>query len=220
MERNPSRFSPAGLGRAQVKVCTTDDLPVESVSYDDAVEFCRRLSARSAEQARGRVYRLPTEAEWEYACRAGTETLFHTGDTLSSNQANFDGRYPIAGARSGPFLRRTEVAGTYQTPNGFGLHDMHGNVAEWCHDWFAADGYAQNGGPLGPAEGTQRVVRGGHYYSPAYQCRSCLRTSRPPGSCSPQIGFRVVMEEHVEAQLLGTAVTIRIEGVDHEPATR
>src|SRR5205807_7859539 len=97
--------------------------PVEMVNWEDAVEFCRRLSALPAEKAAGRVYRLPTEAEWEYACRAGTTTPFSFGTALSSTQANFNGTYPYGGAATGPYLRRTAKVGSY-APNAWGLYDM------------------------------------------------------------------------------------------------
>jgi formylglycine-generating enzyme required for sulfatase activity len=195
MGENPSYFSPKGRGQRFVAELATDHLPVDSVSYVEAVEFCRRLSARPEEQARGRVYRLPTEAEWEYACRAGTSTLFSTGDQLSSNQANFNGRYPLPGMESGPFLERTAVVGSYD-PNAFGLHDLHGNVSEWCSDWYAADAYEQGPGPTGPEGGERRVVRGGDYRSQwASLCRSSIRESRLPTDHVPRIGFRVVLEE-------------------------
>jgi formylglycine-generating enzyme required for sulfatase activity len=195
MGANPSYFSHTGRGQKSVADVATERLPVDSVSYNEAVEFCRRLSARPEEQARGRTYRLPTEAEWEYACRAGTASLFSTGDRLSSQQANFDGRYPLPGMEAGPFLERTAAIGSYG-PNAFGIHDMHGNVSEWCHDWYAADAYEQDSGPTGPESGERRVIRGGNYRSQwAYLCRSSVRDSRLPTDRVPRIGFRVVMEE-------------------------
>jgi serine/threonine protein kinase/formylglycine-generating enzyme required for sulfatase activity len=195
MGGNPSYFSLKGRGQRAVADVATERLPVDSVSYDEVVEFCRRLSARPEEQERGRVYRLPTEAEWEYACRAGTGTLFSTGDRLSSHQANFDGRYPLPGMEAGPGLERTATVGSYE-PNAFGLHDMHGNVSEWCSDWYATDAYEQDAGPAGPEAGERRVLRGGNYRSIwAYQCRSSIRDSRPPTDHVPRIGFRVVLEE-------------------------
>ena len=168
---------------------------METISYEDAVEFCRRLSERPEEVALGRVYRLPTEAEWEYVCRGGTETIFGFGDTLSSQQANFDGRYPPPGTKRGPFLERTTAVDSYE-PNAFGAYGMHGNVSEWCLDWYAVETY---GGETwlarGPETGEERVVRGGNYRSKwAYQCRSARRDSRAPTDRSPRIGFRVVCE--------------------------
>ena len=121
--------------------------PVESVSWDDAVRFCRALSELPEEKQAGRVYRLPTEAEWEYACRAGAETPFSCGASLASDAANFD-----ADGLSSP--EAPTASGVYPA-NHFGLHDMHGNVWEWCSDWYAA-GYTPAPRPL------QRSQRAGN----------------------------------------------------------
>ena len=194
MEANPSYFQPEGNGARSVSGLDTATLPVESVTYEEAVEFCRRLSALPEEKRKGRTYRLPSETEWEYACRGGRETLFHTGDRLSSREANFDGRFPVLGAAPGPHLQRPAAVGSYE-PNAFGLHDMHGNVSEWCRDWYAADAYAASDPLTGPEQGEARVIRGGSYRSKwAYQCRSSIRDSAPPTDRSPRIGFRVVCE--------------------------
>jgi formylglycine-generating enzyme required for sulfatase activity len=159
MGYNPSYFSLNAKGKEGVKYGvvkpgggkakvsgekSTDAFPVENVFYDEAVEFCAKLSARSAEKRDKRVYRLPTEAEWEYACRGGASTKpfhFATGiSSLSSTQANFDGKYPYGGAAKGPYLERTTTVGSYK-PNAFGLFDLHGNVWEWCADWYDKDYY-------------------------------------------------------------------------------
>src|SRR5262249_47832054 len=123
--------------------------------------FCRKLSELAKEQQAGRVYKLPTEAEWEYACRGGTRSPFHHGDALASTQANFNGSFPYGGAPRGPELGRTTTVGSYP-PNAFGLFDMHGNVWEWCADWYATAFYHQSErqDPHGPASGTSRVLRG------------------------------------------------------------
>src|SRR5436190_3995075 len=109
--KNPSWFCSSGNGKNKVKGLSTGKFPVENVSYVEALEFCKKLSARAAEKKAGRVYRLPTEAEWEYACRGGASSkaysVFHFGDSLSSKQANFDGRFPYGGAAEGPDLNRT-----------------------------------------------------------------------------------------------------------------
>lgn len=194
MESNPSYFQPEGSGARSVNGLDAATLPVESVTYEDAVEFCRRLSALPEEKRKGRTYRLPSETEWEYACRGGRETLFHTGDRLSSREANFDGRFPVLDAAPGPSLQRPAPVGSYE-PNAFGLHDMHGNVSEWCRDWYAADAYASSDPLAGPEQGEARVIRGGSYRSKwAYQCRSSIRDSAPPTDRSPRLGFRVVCE--------------------------
>jgi uncharacterized protein (TIGR03067 family) len=194
MGTNPSFFSKDGRGSEKVKGTDTADFPVEGVSWSDAVAFCRKLSAQPAEQAAGRVYRLPAEAEWEYACRAGTTTLYHYGDglvgyILSSIAAN------VSDNRR---LGRTCKVGSYK-PNAFGLYDMHGNVAEWCADWYEKDFYKNSPkkNPRGPDNGLghlERVVRGGSWESGGRQCRSACRDSAPGGSDGARstIGFRVV----------------------------
>src|SRR5262249_20672183 len=146
--------------------------------------FCERLTAREART--GRVYRLPTEAEWEYASRGGAYSRpFNidgkASDSLSSTAANFIGDYPY-GAAKGPYLKRTQKVGSYK-PNGYGLYDMHGNVYEWCSDWFGADYYAKSpkSDPKGPADGTSRVIRGGSWDAHGRFCRSAAREALPPG---------------------------------------
>ena len=162
MGNNPSYCSPQGYGKDSVKDMDTGQFPVERVSWDDAVAFCKKLSELPEEKKAGRVYRLPTEAEWEYACRAGTKTAFHYGDSLSSKQANFDGNDPYGGADKGPYLARTAKVGSY-APNAFGLYDMHGNVWEWCQDWYDENYYKNSPreDPPGPAQTSYRVFRGG-----------------------------------------------------------
>ena len=129
MGHRKSFFRPDGPGKDKVRGLTTSQFPAEQVTWHDAIEFCRRLSAIPDEKTAGRVYQLPTEAQWEYACRAGTEGNFCFGDSLSSRQANFNGNYPFGRAEAGPFLSRTTAKGSYP-PNAFGLYDMHGNVWE------------------------------------------------------------------------------------------
>ncbi len=116
-----------GGGKTRVRQMETASFPAELVKWVDAVEFCKRLSARPAERAAGRSYRLPTEAEWEYACRAGPHSAFHFGDSLSSTQAIFIGSEPFGDAAPGPFLNPTTTVGSYP-PNAFGLYDMQRNV--------------------------------------------------------------------------------------------
>src|SRR5207249_372936 len=113
MGTNSSFFSPAGPGKDRVAGLNTARFPAEQVRWHDAVAFCRRLSDLPAEKQAGRVYRLPTEAEWEYACRVRTTTSFHFGDSLSSLQANFNGNHPAGTAARGPFLSRTTAVGSY-----------------------------------------------------------------------------------------------------------
>ena len=179
------------------------DHPMETLLWQDAVEFCKALSAQPAERRAGRTYRLPTEAQWEYACRAGTTTPFHFGNSLSATQANFNGRYPYGKGGAGKYLRRTAKVGSYK-PNAFGLHDMHGNVAEWCADWFDKDYYRDSPtkDPLGPPVGVlptgfdrfYLVVRGGCWVDDARACRSAYRHRAMPRNRYELIGFRVVCD--------------------------
>ena len=173
------------------------DHPVEQVSWEEARAFCARLSALPAEQRLGRTYRLPTEAEWEYACRAAAPvpTIFHLGDSLSSRQANFDGNHPHGDASRGPCLGKTCKVGSYRA-NAFGLHDLHGNVWEWCADWYDEGYYRQSPAqdPQGPPGGAYRVVRGGSWHNVGAGCRSANRNRIRPGTRSSYLGFRVVAE--------------------------
>jgi formylglycine-generating enzyme required for sulfatase activity len=163
-------------------------LPVEQVSWNESQEFCRKLAAKTGKQVR-----LPTEAEWEYACRAGTTTPFHYGSSLSSAQANFNGNSPYHGAARGAYRNKTTPAGSFQ-PNAFGLHDMHGNVWEWCQDWSGPEYYGQSpaNDPPGPTSGKTRVVRGGSWFTCADYCRSANRASDLPDYQVNDIGFRIV----------------------------
>jgi formylglycine-generating enzyme required for sulfatase activity len=150
--------------------------PVEQVSWQDAQEFLTRLNQR--ERASGWTYRLPTEAEWEYACRAGTATRYYFGVNLSANQANFNGN-----------VGRTTPVGYYANPNKFGLYDMHGNLWEWCADFFAT--YHQTD-PRNPKP-SSRALRGGSFVNYSTDCRSASRSgnSSDYGHCT--IGFRVAL---------------------------
>ncbi|MBI5757980.1 MAG: SUMF1/EgtB/PvdO family nonheme iron enzyme [Planctomycetales bacterium] len=194
MDVNPSHFSPTGKGSASVTSMDTSRFPVEQVSWDEANEFCKKLSSFEEERVAGRLYRLPTEAEWEYACRAGTTTPFHLRDSLSSKQANFDGNYPYGGAEKGPNLGRTTTVGSYPPPNDFGLFDMHGNVWEWCQDYYHEKYYAQRveSDPQGPSTGNDRVSRGGSWMYVAAFTRAAFRIGIPPDFRLFTHGFRVV----------------------------
>jgi formylglycine-generating enzyme required for sulfatase activity len=179
------------------------DHPMENLRWRQAVDFCRKLSQRPEEKRAGRQYRLATEAEWEYACRAGTRTAFHYGDSLSSRQADFNGNFPYRGAEKGPYLRKTARVGSYK-PNAWGLYDMHGNVQEWCSDWYDPDYYMKSPktDPKGPNKGVlptdygdfYRVVRGGSWVDEARGCRSAYRFRAMPQEPHRLIGFRVVCE--------------------------
>jgi formylglycine-generating enzyme required for sulfatase activity len=167
-----------------------DNLPMESVSWDDAREFCQKL-----QELTKKAYRLPSEAEWEYACRADTTTEFAFGDSLSSKQANFDGNYPYGDASKAVYRKKTTPVGSYD-PNAFGLYDMHGNVWEWCEDvWH--DNY--KGAPtdgsawLSGGDSSRRVLRGGSWSNDGDDCRSAYRNYYEPGVRVNVIGFRVVV---------------------------
>lgn len=170
--------------------------PVEQVSWHKAVEFCQKLSEKEEEKKAGRIYRLPTEAEWEYACRAGTTTATHYGNSLSSKDANFNGKKPLGNAPVGPYIDKTTKVGSYK-PNKFGLYDMHGNVWEWCSDWYDEKYYKNSPkvDPRGPATGDERVLRGGSWYNQGGVARSAYRHHAPPEVEYWDVGFRVVMTQ-------------------------
>ena len=195
MGKNPSWFSAGASGALEVKGLDTRRFPVESVSWEFAVDFCRRLSELPAEREQGRRYRLPTEAEWELACRAGSYAPFAWGETLSVEHGNFYGRVPNGTASKGSLLRRTTQVGSF-TANPWGLYDMHGNVSEWCADWYSAASYhsARATDPWGPAAGWDRVARGGAWSSMPAECRAASRSSEAPVNRENYIGFRVAMD--------------------------
>jgi formylglycine-generating enzyme required for sulfatase activity len=168
------------------------DRPVESVSWLDAQEFCGRLTRLT-----GRGCRLPTEAEWEYACRAGTQGPFHFGETISTEVANYDGSSVYGKGRKGIDRSETTPVGSFAVANQFGLSDMHGNVLEWCEDHF------ENSYEGAPADGSawinpkaennaSRVLRGGSWISYPWGCRSAYRRRAPADYRDLNIGFRVV----------------------------
>jgi formylglycine-generating enzyme required for sulfatase activity len=135
---------------------------------------------------------LPTEAEWEYACRAGTMTPFNCGATISTDQANYDGNDVYGGGHRGECRQKTTVVGSF-APNAWGLHDMHGNVWEWCQDWYGAEYYANSPerDPSGPRTGDVRVLRGGSWSLSRHDWRcACRDGSRPADRCD-DIGLRV-----------------------------
>lgn len=194
MGKSPSFFAASGPGKSKVRPKEAPLHPVENVSWDDAALFCEKLSASEDEKRRKRRFRLPTEAEWEWACRAGTTMAFYYGDHVGSNEANFNGFSPLGKGRPGPFLRMTWSGGGYKA-NAFGVFDMHGNVAEWCADWYDADYYKKSPrvDPPGPSSGSERVVRGGGWTNTARACRSAARHHFAPDFAGYNIGFRVVM---------------------------
>ena len=209
MGSNPSYFN--GIGRGWDPSCscyrnvdfgTELNRPVEQVSWNDAVAYCAALTSREQSAGRlpaGYVYRLPTEAEREYACRAGTTTPFHYGNELRSGMANFYGNYeylvgdPNHYNAGGIYLGRTTSAGSY-APNAWGLYDMHGNVWEWCQDWYGAYSGVSVTDPQGPSTGSRKVKRGGGWGGDAARCRSARRGDGDgPPYLGKYVGFRAVL---------------------------
>lgn len=178
--------------------------PVEQVSWDDATNYCAHLTQQ--EQAAGRlpagwVYRLPTESEWEHACRAGTATAFNFGSAIRGGMANFYTYYEYDAAigesyvpNPTPYLNRTTATGSYQ-PNAWGLYDMHGNVWEWCRDWYGSYPTGSVIDPQGATSGPYRVFRGGSWNSHGSSCRSAVRWGTYPSIRSYLLGFRVVVAQ-------------------------
>ncbi|MEP0858640.1 SUMF1/EgtB/PvdO family nonheme iron enzyme [Trichocoleus sp. DQ-U1] len=170
--------------------------PVENVSWYDAVEFCARLSKKT-----GKIYRLPSESQWEYASRAGTTTPFHFGETITTDLANFDGNYTYASAPKGKYCQETKTTdvGSF-SPNAFGLYDMHGNVWEWCADiWHNNYNGAPSDGSVWESGGNHslRLLRGGSWYHYPWYCRSADRSRDGLDSWSGSRGFRVVITASV-----------------------
>ena len=175
MGNNPSYFRNCG-----------DDCPVERVSWIEVQEFIRRLNEMEGTDK----YRLPTEAEWEYACRAGNTTLFHTGNCISIDQANYDGNHPMPGCPKGEYRETTIRVGSFE-PNSWGLYDMHGNVWEWCQDWYGEYSKGHVIDPTGPLTSGTRVLRGGSWNLFARDLRSANRNGGDPDSSDNVVGFRV-----------------------------
>jgi len=203
MGNNPSTF-------------TGDDLPVENISWFDAIVYCNARSeaegftaaytieGQSVSWDRGaNGYRLPTEAEWEYACRAGTSTPFNTESSIGAEQANYFGHYPYLieenyfsqnnlDTKPGQYRQTTTPVGSF-SPNKWGLFDMHGNVSEWCWDYYGEYDTSVQTDPTGPSSGTLRVSRGGGWNDFAKHMRSAYRSSTPPGNSSYNLGVRLVL---------------------------
>ena len=166
-----------------------DNHPVVAVSWNDAQAFCAWLS-----KSEGRKYRLPTEAEWEYACRAGTTTPFNFGDVLNGETANCNGDYPYGTKAKGPNVKNTMPVGSLK-PNAFGLFEMHGNVKQYCADWYEKDYNLEAvDDPAGPASGTMRVMRGGSWRSSPVSCRSAFRFYSDPTDRRCDTGIRVALD--------------------------
>ena len=178
MGKNPSFFQSCG-----------DDCPVEQVSWNDVQEFIKRLNGIEG----SKKYRLPTEAEWEYACRAGTESPFSFGRCLSTEQANYWGVHPFDGCKKGLYREKPDPVNNFPT-NAWGLISMHGNVWEWCEDWLGEYPEDTETDPLGPQEGSLRVIRGGGWNSYANACRSGNRSGSDPAKRFANLGFRLVRD--------------------------
>jgi formylglycine-generating enzyme required for sulfatase activity len=190
---NPSGFSPTGRLKEAVAGLDTSRFPVEYVTWEDADTFCKALTALSAERKAGRVYRLPTEVEWEYACRGGAAftTPFPYGKTMNSDLANFkDNRRRRR--KKHPSGRTTEV-GSY-LPNGFGLYDMVGNTWEWCADWYVSESYAALPAkdPPPAREGDRHNARGGTWNLELRRVRCADRSSFEPDYHDSDCGLRVL----------------------------
>jgi formylglycine-generating enzyme required for sulfatase activity len=175
MRVNPSHFQ-----KRVIRKSDSSMYPVDSVEWSDAVEFCKRLSELPEEKMAGRVYRLPTEAEWEYACRAASKTAFCSGDDVFK-----------LGGYAWYQCYQTNPVGE-KKPNSWGLHDMHGNVGEWCSDWCGAYPEEAVTDPVGPKEGEYRRYRGGSWRDGAWYCRSANRLGNYPSDLNT-LGFRVKM---------------------------
>ena len=179
IDKNPSHFQ-----SDEVSGRDSSEFPVEQISWDDAVEFCKKLSDLPEEKAAGRVYRLPREAEWEYACRAGSTTAFsfHIDGELLCDYAWYEDN---SGERPHPVALKK--------PNAWGLYDMCGNVWEWCSDWYGEYSKSAVSDPTGPKEGSSRVTRGGSWISDAASCGSARRSWYLPSDRDDQSGLRVAL---------------------------
>ena len=230
MSVNPSYYSKEGKGASDVNGLPTDRFPVEQVAWSDAVEFCTRLTALSKEQQAGRIYRLPTESEWEFACRGNSLTAFNVGEIIEGSQANIKSESAYWYSKPFSSLGRTRTIGSYPS-NAFGLFDMHGNVAEWCSDFYDPIHVGESTGarprsledvllwledygvkvqdglvlketinPVGPRQGTVRVVRGGSFNTDGGQARSAARRQQNPAYKHRTIGFRIVCEQRLPTE--------------------
>ena len=176
--KNPSRFQGAIVGNENAA------LPVEMITWDDAVEFCKKLSDLPEEKKAGCEYRLPTEAEWEYACRAGSKTAYSFDDE--------EGLLPEHGWFNRNSSDRIHTVGLLE-PNAWGLYDIHGNVWEWCSDWYGEYPNGALSDPTVTKKGSYRVLRGGSWFHEAASCRSASRYRNYPSNRNSFIGFRLAL---------------------------
>jgi formylglycine-generating enzyme required for sulfatase activity len=184
------KYETSGVFRLLKGETSADQRPVERVSWEDAMEFCHRLSQRT-----GRRYSLPSEAQWEYACRAGTSTPFHYGDTLRTDLANYDGNRTYLNGPKGKYRQQTTPVAHFPA-NAWGLHDMHGNVWEWCADQGhrTYTGAPDDGRPWIDKKSDwnrPRLLRGGSWILYPGGCRSAFRSNHHPGNRNDYVGFRV-----------------------------
>ncbi|NOS89874.1 MAG: formylglycine-generating enzyme family protein [Methylococcaceae bacterium] len=192
MGNNPARFK------------EDNKLPVERVSWGDVQEFISKLNDLLPDA----YFRLPTEAEWEYACRAGTTTAFSFGDTITIKQVNYDGNFPYRGTRKGLYRQKTVTVKSL-LPNAWGLYEMHGNVWEWCADWYGAYPNVAVTDPSGATEGVARVLRGGSWLSSALYARSANRRNNGPASSGDYIGFRLALGQPASSQPVRAGIASR-----------
>jgi len=191
---------------------TGPELPVEQISWFDAIKYCNRLSEKEGlspaytiegnsvtwdRSANG--YRLPTEAEWEYACRAGTTTPFYTGADITGAQANFNGSRPYKNSAPSEYRQTTIKPGSFD-PNPFGIYDMHGNVGEWCWDWNAEYAAGEQADPAGSNTGSYRVFRGGSWNHSADFLRSACRGGNRPAASGFYLGFRLARNADLDSE--------------------
>ena len=176
---NPSKFKGAAAR------------PVEKVSWKDCDRFIENLNS-SGLAPEGLRYDFPTEAEWEYACRAGARTPFSFGTALNGDKANCDGYFPYGTTDKGVFLEKTSPVKSY-APNAWGLYDMHGNVLEWCKDWYGEYPSGSVTDPQGSLSGSRRVLRGGCWFDYAEYCRSAYRSCCDPSGRGNSVGFRLAL---------------------------
>ena len=179
MDDNPSRFH------------NSERRPVENVSWDDCQSYVEKLNAFNL-CPKGFEFSLPTEAQWEYACRAETTTPFSFGFSLNGDNANCDGKNPYGTDPPGASIGETSTVGSYQA-NPWGLYDMHGNVAEWTADWLGDYPKYRTTNPKGPERGRNRVYRGGSWRDKAAYCRSAYRASAEPNARADGVGLRLVL---------------------------
>ena len=188
---NPSWFSATGGGAQYVAETDASLFPVENVNLSECLAFIKRLNDGGF-APKGFEFRLPTEAEWEYACRAGTETPYFWGATLKGERANCNGALPCGTSEKGPSLGRTTAVGSYAA-NPWGLFDMHGNVWEWCSDRSGAYSAAPQTDPTGTPDGWFQIVRGGCWDCDAARCRAAYRGTSAASYSSGNRGFRLAL---------------------------